>query len=93
MFSLHSRPSSNDASSISSWSCNNTSQNDTTAMLLQPILLHCPKQKKPSVKFSKVLIINDSTPAIISKDASIPGFTKNVIDRYYSNQNKQNFCK
>lgn len=87
MFSFYSRSSSDGASSISSWSCNNTSQNDTTAaMLLQSILLHCPKQKKPSVKFSKVLIINDSTAAIISKDdTSIPGSTKNVIDRYYSN--------
>jgi hypothetical protein len=38
-----------------------------------------------NVKFSKVLIVNDSTTAYIIKDILLPGSTKNVIDRYYSN--------
>ncbi|KAL9550752.1 hypothetical protein MBANPS3_004580 [Mucor bainieri] len=35
--------------------------------------------------FSKVIIVNDTTTAYIMKNSVIPGSTKDVIDRYYSN--------
>lgn len=77
MFGFH-RHTTSDASDISNWSCDDT-------FLLQSILLNGSKAKCPTVKFSKVLIVNDSTTAFITKKVSTPGSTKSVIDRYYSN--------
>lgn len=75
----HSR-SASDASNISNWSCD--SNND---IMLQSILLNTSHTAQPTVKFSKVHIVNDTATAYIAKESSLPGSTKNVIDRYYSN--------
>lgn len=80
MFRLHRRTTS-DASDISNWSCDSHSPDG----ILSSILSNGSQVQKPTVKFSKVLIVNDSTTAYITKESSLPGSTKSVIDRYYSN--------
>lgn len=72
----HSR-SASDASNISNWSCDSN--------MVQSILLNSSHTTQPTVKFSKVHIVNDTATAYIAKESSLPGSTKNVIDRYYSN--------
>ncbi|CAO3627006.1 unnamed protein product [Mucor hiemalis] len=72
--------SASDASNISNWSCDSNNDN-----LLQSILINSSQNTQPTVKFSNVHIVNDSATAYIAKDSSLPGSTKNVIDRYYSN--------
>ncbi|CEP11446.1 hypothetical protein [Parasitella parasitica] len=71
------RRTTSDASDISNWSCESANTN------LQSLLLNEPS-KQANVKFSKVIIVNDTTTAYIMKDPVISGSTKDAIDRYYS---------
>jgi hypothetical protein len=73
----HHRTTSN-ASNASNWSCESDNRSLHSLLLNEP-----PKQ--PNVRFSKVLIVNDTTTAYITKNSLMPGSTKDVIDRYYSN--------
>lgn len=78
MFNFTHCRTASDVSNASKWSY----ESDNTS--LHSLLLNEPP-KQPNVKFSKVLIVNDTTIAYIMKDSSMPGSTKDVIDRYYSN--------
>lgn len=78
MFNFTHRHTTSDVSNASKWSY----ESDNTS--LHSLLLNEPP-KQPNVKFSKVLIVNDTTTAYIMKDSLMPGSTKDVIDRYYLN--------
>ncbi|GAA5803281.1 hypothetical protein HPULCUR_008760 [Helicostylum pulchrum] len=81
MFRLHRRTTSG-TSDTSNWSCDSNSPEG----VLPSILSNGSSQvNKSTVKFSKVLIVNDTTTAYITKESSLPGSAKRVIDRYYSN--------
>ncbi|KAL0136679.1 hypothetical protein V8B55DRAFT_1440215 [Mucor lusitanicus] len=78
MFNFTHRRTASDASDASNWSC----ESDISS--LHSLLLNEPP-KQHNVKFSKVIIVNDTTTAYIMKNSVMPGSTKDVIDRYYSN--------
>ncbi|GAA5817432.1 hypothetical protein MFLAVUS_010978 [Mucor flavus] len=81
MFRLHRRTTS-DTSDISNWSCDSNSPDGVLPSILSN---GSSRVNNSTVKFSKVLIVNDTTTAYITKESSLPGSAKRVIDRYYSN--------
>jgi hypothetical protein len=61
---------------VSHWSCDSTDLNTVS----NPSWA----SKQSNVRFSKVLIVNNTATACITKDARMPGSTKSAIDHYFS---------
>lgn len=68
-----------DVSNVSHWSGDSTDSNTH-----QSILGNSSASKRLNIRFSKVLIVNNTATAYITKDDRIPGSTKDVVDRYFT---------